>query len=141
VRNFFRFGGNYPLTAVTVTVAVITILASIFVTTPWFGPPEAVVLFSGFYDTFPSKILTAVVYISLCVPTIYGAFKKNKKWLKQGAFWLFIGYFFAAVSRIVVIEYPLRLLWVPHLIVALVMVIVYLALGRELREAEWTQDY
>lgn len=124
-KRILIYGQKMPYRAIHWTVAVLTFLAGCFMLTPAYGPGE----FSPFFGSAltPEQILIgAVLTIIVNIPSLYGLIRGNE-WIRHGAICLFMWYLFLALSRIFLIEFPLRLIWLPMLLVALIMGIIFLA--------------
>ena len=124
-KRIIAYSKKQPARAIIIAVCGLTVLAGIFMFTPLYGPVEAAPLFGGPVQVI-GIYLTAAVNILLSLPGLIGVYLKNQRLISRGAFSMFLWYLFIAMSRAFMFPFPGRLLWLPALMVALIMGVIYL---------------
>lgn len=124
-KRLIQYSRKQPARAIIMIISGLTILAGIFMFTTWYGPLEATPLFGGPITAF-GLYFTAVLNVLLPIPALFGIYKRDHRWISYGALTMFNWYLFIALSRLFTFPYPGRLLWLPSLMVAFVMGILYL---------------
>ena len=124
-KRILVFSKKQPARTIIMVVCGLTLLAGIFMFTPFYGPVEATPLFGG-PVSFVGIVATAILNLLAAIPGLYGAWKNNRRWMWRGSFNMFLWYLFVALSRLILFPYPGRLLWLPALMLALVMGVLYL---------------
>jgi hypothetical protein len=124
-KRLITYSATQPARAILAVACIITLLAGLFIFTPWFEPSALTPAVSTVYNV--SIYAGAVVNLLVTLPGMLGVFTNRPKWIASGAFAMFVWYLFVTVARLTSAVVPVTmLLWVPHLIVSLVMAIVYL---------------
>lgn len=130
-KRFIHLSRKQPGRAIIAMVSAITIAMTAFTLTPLYGPPETFrwgfTDHPGIADNIPSVVLT----LGLALYSMWTVKTNEYKHMARGALAMHFVWMFSALSRAVVSQYPFQLLWVPFLIVALAMGIIYLHMSKE----------
>jgi len=79
-----------------------------------------------------AAVLNLGVVLLLCGWAVWASVKGNIKQMSHSSFWLFITWLWSGMARfIITAPDPSQLLWMPMLIVAVVMAVVYINLSHQ----------
>lgn len=130
-KRFIYLSRKQPGRAIIAMVAAVTMAMTAFTLTPLYGPPEVYKWgftdHPGIADNIPNVILVFI----LTLYALWTVKTNSLKHMARGALAMHFVWMLSALSRAVVSQYPFQLLWVPFLIVALVMGIIYLHMSKE----------
>lgn len=136
-QRLIQYARRKPTIAILALVTIISLVTTIVAATPLYGPPEVTTwaILAGtmadpaWWAGIPNLILIG----SLSGYTVWAINKRCFKHQARASFLWFLVWFLSAVTRIVVIQYPWQLLWIPYLTVSLILAVIYLYLSAEHR--------
>lgn len=123
-RLFLDTSRTQPARTIVGVIAILTILAGLWIFTPWYIPFTASgPAFTAAFNV--GQVVAATVNTLVCLPAVYAAYTGRTRHIARGAWWLFIWYTFVTMTRLVV--YPLgSLYFITSGIIAVVLSIVYI---------------
>jgi hypothetical protein len=120
--RLIRVSQTQPAKAILFTVTFITLIAGLFLFTPWFVPFGTAPVAAAAFGT--TELVGAAINTLATFPALSGLRKGTPEGLAKGAFWLFLWYLFVTIARIL-LQGAATLTFVTPLIIALVMAIIY----------------
>lgn len=117
-----------PGRAILCIVAFVTIAAGLWLFTPWYtvGIVTPVIAKAFTLPVFVAGIINTLV----AVPAAIAVYRNTPASIARGSFQMFLWYSFITIVRIL-LGTPSNLMWVPTLIIALIMAVVYVEQSAE----------
>jgi hypothetical protein len=121
--RLIRISQTQPAKAILMTVTFITLIAGLFLFTPWFVPFGMSPVAAAAFGT-PALVGAAINTVAT-FPALHGLKQNTPEGFARGAFWLFLWYLFVTIARIL-LQGAATLTFVTPLIIALIMAIIYI---------------
>jgi hypothetical protein len=116
-KRFLTYSRTEPARTILWTVATLS------------GTFQAVALCLGGVAVLPNT----VIVVGVAAWAVWACKKNNIKHMARSSFWLFLFWLFSGLSRLFLTPHPSQLMWVPFIVVAMVMSVVYLYLSNRKR--------
>lgn len=118
-KRFIRYSRTEPARTILFLVAALTFLMQGLFVGLHFG-----------LGLVPNLLIVG----SFCSWTLWSAVTSNVKHMSMSSFWMFMVWLWSAISRLLFSADPAQLLWMPMLIVAIIMSVVYIYLSAQKRQ-------
>jgi len=131
-KRLLSYSRTEPAKTILLIIAVITLLVQVFTMTPWFGPPEVLRLgLSAAASSFWTKLPNVMIISSLSFWSMFSVRNKDVKNMARSSFWLAMTWLWSGLARLFLAPFPGQLLWVPFIIIAFTLGVVYIYLSHE----------
>lgn len=121
-KRLITYSRTQPARVILTIVAYLTFVAGLWVITPWYLPLLGLPAVSTVLSV--SITVAGIVNCAAAVPGIIGVRKNQPINIARGAYWLFVWYAFVTLTRMFFMASSLS--WVPTLIIALIMAVIYI---------------
>jgi hypothetical protein len=118
-RRLWKMSRTAPARSILLIVSFLTLVFQLAILTPWVTPPNMAI----------SVVPNVLIGGSISLWGVLAAGKNNIRQMSHSSFWMFIMWLWSGLSRIMFSADPSMLLWVPFIVLAAALGVVYIYLS------------